>query len=821
MENPEDRSWAVDIPGQPVGSEITYYFAFSYPGGSQVKHPQRAPQVRYRFRVLPLVLKSASVPLRPPVRAAVRVVITVEATAPLKGSLYYRIGRGEFVAQLPLQIRAQSAMTQEAVANIPALPAGTVVDLYFEVSPQGGNPERIPHDAPARFYSYKVGSPKVRSLTGGGQVSALAASGHRVLVGLAGGGLIEVQPESAAPIRYTVANGLSSNDVRAVAVDPVRGISYVGSLNGVLAIRDRGDGFEPIAWPVFQRETDPLWSQISLKHAGTLMIVSALDGSALLQLESTEEQFEEEERETALLLLVADDEPKRLNLTNGETQAIGLTSGFFDEAEGCFLLGALAREADGEPWPAIVRLCGRQTEIFPVKSLPFSESAIPFLIEDIARTPGSGEVVVSVRYLVSRARARLQASGVFTFRDGSLSPLSRDLVALTPAVTVLLGDERRNRLLVGTDGQGLAIFEGGVVRHVNKTHGLPSEQITALASVENDEGIWVGTRDGLAQLKGNQATTVYPQVFVTGPIQPDLVPLDQNEAGDLLVGSATGGFAVLGEQGNRHGEIIRSFAVGREIPYQGLCGEAVFDPQRRAIFAVHLRQGLLRFDDNTVQLLTTRDGLKRTGIWHLLRHPKSGLLWLIYPPYPFRGPSGGGIQFYDGSSGGTFVPLPDQTVATIGDLLYVPERGTVFTAGAVGVLEFYENGRFERRSVNLVSGIDRNSRTGEIVVVGTAIERWDGRRFQPVLFRVNHPRLPAGKFYLRPARDIAIDTRGDWHVLFPGGYLLTMDAQGNVKRLLDYEDGVPRSSRKLLYHAASSSLAVGTESEGMIFIKDR
>jgi|GEM_PF-2902036 len=815
-----DESWTATIPGQPAGTTIFYHFSFSYSDGGQTKHPQRAPQARYLFQVLPLQLKSISVPLRPPAGLGVRIAITLETATPTASALHYRIGAGEFTAQLPMQMTAKSATVQEAAVTIPAQPTGTTVDLYFEVAPKDGASQKFPADAPDRFFSYKVGSPQTKALTGGGQVSALATIGDRLLVGLDGGGVVEAHAVQARPFRHTLVDGLPSNSVRALASDPAEGISYIGTRNGFVALRHEGGTFEPIVWPPFQQQDHPLWNQVASRHDGDLAIVSPLDGSVLLQLEGTEQQFEAEEKEAALLLMLANDELTQLQLASGDAKIVGLTAGIFDEVDGCFVLGAILRNANGTEQPALVRLCGREFEIFPITALPFSDDrAIPLLIEDLARDPESGELVASVRYAVRQPGTSAEASSVFIFRDGSLSRLSSNLESLAPAVTALLADKKAGRLIVGTYGQGLLIFHKGIVQHVGKTHGLPSEEITFLVFGENNQEIWLGTRAGLAQLQGNQAMAVYTEIFDTKSIQPDLVPFDQNAAGDLLVGSATGGFAVLRKPTNGEPQIIRTFTVGREIPDQGLCGEAIFDPQRRAIFAVHLKQGLLRFDDS-IQLLTAEQGLKRTGIWHILRHPKSGLLWLVYPPFPFRGQSGAGIQFYDGISGGRFIPLEDQTLATIGDLLYVPERGTVFTAGAVGVLEFYDDGRFERRSVNLVSGIDRDPKTGEVVVVGTAIERWDGQRFQPVLFRADHPRLSPGKFYLRPAKDIAIDSRGKWHVLFPEGYLLTMDAKGNVSRVLDYEDGVPKTSRKLLYHAASNSLAVGTESEGMIFIEN-
>jgi hypothetical protein len=107
-----------------------------------------------------------------------------------------------------------------------------------------------------------------------------------------------------------------------------------------------------------------------------------------------------------------------------------------------------------------------------------------------------------------------------------------------------------------------------------------------------------------------------------------------------------------------------------------------------------------------------------------------------------------------------------------------------------------------------------------VVAVGTAIERWDGQRFQPVLFLVNHPRVPPGQFALRPAKDIAIDSGGNWHILFPDGVILTMDSSGRVHQLLDFEDGLPRSAQKLFSFTPSNTLVVGTSEEGLVFLQN-
>ena len=814
--------WTAELPGQPPGSTIHYHFALEYPDGRRVLHPRRAPEARYRFRILPFRVSRIELPRRPASGSGpLRVALTLEAPASVSCRVRYRSGPGEFDKALPAVVSAAGPSTFEAAAELPAMPGGTVVDLYFEVSAPGGAMRALPADAPARFYTFKVGSPAVESLTGGGQVGALVLDADRLFAGLNGGGLLEIEG-GAAPIRWTMADGLPSNVVRSVANDPVAGVTYIGTANGVVGLRRGVPGFEWVAGPPFHDPGKPAWQELDAKRNGSLVLVSPLDGTVLLQLERSElAGLGGGTRNDALLFSLRDGRLMPLGLDSDRGQITGLTAGRFDETSGCFLLaGVLGPTADTGERQAVIEWCGTAPRIVPIDAVPLEGDAraAPVLIEDLARHPADHDLVLAVRYAVARSGSRTEVSGLFNLRDGKVAPVSPGSEDVGAPITGLLPDRQGRRLLVSTYGRGLLAAASNGARSVPGERTAPATDLLSLAGGA-DGTVWLGTASGLVRLKDGRSSVAYPELFDRGVIRPDLFPLDRDREGRLLVGSAHGGFAVLERAADGRWGIRSSYAAGREIPDGRLYGDATFAPETGDIYAAALGHGLLRLSSDSTRLLTTDHGLRADRIWHVWRHPETEVLWLVYPPYPFRSGSLAGIQLYGDGTEVAFVPLEDKTLATINDLLFVPERGTVFTAGAVGVLEFHNDGRFERKSVNLAAGLARNPRTGTIVAVGTAVERWDGQRFQTVFFRADHPRRLPGKFFLRPALDVAIDDRGRWHILYPDGYLVTMDSEGRVIRLLDYEDGVPRTAQKLLHLGNARTLAVGSAAEGMVFIE--
>ncbi len=185
---------------------------------------------------------------------------------------------------------------------------------------------------------------------------------------------------------------------------------------------------------------------------------------------------------------------------------------------------------------------------------------------------------------------------------------------------------------------------------------------------------------------------------------------------------------------------------------------------------------------------------------------------------PFGGRAGAALQIVRDDNVVLTVDVDNRNVATVGRWVEVPERGSVFAATRAGVVEISEDGTFTRLSRNSASSIARAHRTGSIGAVGSAIERWDGSRFVPVVFRADHARWPRGQYYPGSPIDLAIDGAGRWYLLYSGGVLLFLGSDGRFLGLMDPEDGIPPTAGRLLAHPTTGEIFVGSRTEGVVVI---
>jgi hypothetical protein len=164
------------------------------------------------------------------------------------------------------------------------------------------------------------------------------------------------------------------------------------------------------------------------------------------------------------------------------------------------------------------------------------------------------------------------------------------------------------------------------------------------------------------------------------------------------------------------------------------------------------------------------------------------------------------------------VEIAGREAATVARRLEVPERDSVFAATRAGALEIRADGTWERRSVDAASSIARDPASGTIGVVGARVERWDGARFQPVLFSLQHPRWARGKLGAGSPIDLAIDGRGTWHVLYPGGVIALLRPDAGAADILDPEDGIPPTAVRLLADPRTGEVFVGSDGEGVAIV---
>lgn len=213
----------------------------------------------------------------------------------------------------------------------------------------------------------------------------------------------------------------------------------------------------------------------------------------------------------------------------------------------------------------------------------------------------------------------------------------------------------------------------------------------------------------------------------------------------------------------------------------------------------------------------TTEGLHGVDILRLLTRP-SGETWVSYTPQPFGTDSRAAVEVLREDQVIKTIPLVDRDLATIGRWVDVPERNSVFAATRAGVVEFQADGSFARVSINSASSIARDPATGSIGVVGTSVERWDGRQFLPVLFALDYPGYPKGQFPAGSPFDVAIDRTGIWYLLYQNGILALLDPDGRFLGVLGPEDGMPATSRALLADPQTGDVFVGSGLEGIVVV---
>ncbi|MDQ6653869.1 MAG: hypothetical protein M3Y84_14145, partial [Acidobacteriota bacterium] len=284
----------------------------------------------------------------------------------------------------------------------------------------------------------------------------------------------------------------------------------------------------------------------------------------------------------------------------------------------------------------------------------------------------------------------------------------------------------------------------------------------------------------------------------------------------VLLSSYSSGLFQLGREKQGDWRVVESWKAGSELP-AGLFGDAQYTSSRSMV-VVQYSRGILRVEDKQAKLLPIFEGSQDGSNLLRLLVRRSGDIWIAHTPSPFGQTVDTTLTIIRNDRLARTIKIASRELATIGRWVEVPERNSVFAATRAGVVEVNNSGAMTLLSTDSVSSITRDPQTGLIGVAGTAVQRWDGKRFVPILYRVDHPRLPKGQFQPGTPIDIAVDKNGHWYLLYNSGVLALLDAAGNFVKLLDPEDGIPPTARRLLVHLETGDLVVGSDNEGLAVI---
>lgn len=770
--------WSAGIPSQPAGTEIAYRFELRTAGGARLRHPGSAA-ASYRFRVLPLRLEPLAVP-RSAEEGPLRFRVT-GASAPQGFLVGRRTDGGE--VRMPMRAVPEEDRSFLLESSLPALAPGQALDFHLEVRDRDRE-ARWPEGAPELAVSVKRSLLAVSPVARGeGRILDVAPGEGATWLALDGGGV-----RQAAGGVWSVGRGLPSAIVRHVEADGPTGRVFAGTERGLVAIEMPAGA--PVALPSTGREADPI-------------VVSPLDGSLLFQLRSQAPLGEGAEASQWRF------HRGRLQRWHPRGGPVEWTAGAFDRVDGCALFGGIGPDTSSGRALVLHRVCGEAEEVWRVAALPGAlASARPLGVAALAREPGSGSLAVAVVAEAVQGGAPRRLHGLFRLDEErqALSPLGE---APFPAeITALAADERRGRLLVGTTGRGILAWQG---RLSSWAADPRVARVTALEMDPARDALWTGTAQGLFRVGADGAVEPAGGTPPEPGLPPDALPMEVHPGGGrLLFSSHREGLAELARSPDGSWKVERRWLPGREIP-EGSYGQAAYEAGG-GIVAILRSRGLLRIGPREPALLGPAQGLAGPHVLHLLA-ARSGAVWVVLGTGPFDRGAERNLQVIEGGRVAASFALSDRRAGAVSDLLDMPERGTVWAATGMGVLELRRDGSSERLSQYATTALARHGKV--LGAVGSTVERWNGERFEAVLFRVDHPRAAGGYVPGHPV-DLAIDSAGRWVLLYSDGAVVLLDAGGGFLGLLDAEDGIPPTSRRLLAVPAAGQVLVGSSREGTV-----
>lgn len=262
----------------------------------------------------------------------------------------------------------------------------------------------------------------------------------------------------------------------------------------------------------------------------------------------------------------------------------------------------------------------------------------------------------------------------------ALRPVPESPEAAVTALAEEILSDGSSALWFGTDGAGLVRRDASGHQRWDVAAGLPNGFVQALTVIGSgsERQVWVGLRNG-GLVRIDAAGRIVEQVEAAGGELPhDLVQaivLHQGERGpELWVGT-------------REGLAIRRGAAWHRIPGLPPVSITDFEPSADGAMWVGSAVGILRVEGDRFSIIDQRNGLRNTGILHLLETagPDGELqLW--------AGTDGGGLVLFSGGDTPRLLaefneasepPLPNDVVSGLAKV----DENTLFVLSNRGVAE--------------------------------------------------------------------------------------------------------------------------------------
>ena len=212
---------------------------------------------------------------------------------------------------------------------------------------------------------------------------------------------------------------------------------------------------------------------------------------------------------------------------------------------------------------------------------------------------------------------------LFLIEDGIVKPFQTK-TRLTQRIYHILRDTFGNLWISSYDGL-LLIRPDGSEKLFTEKDGLPTNQIR-LAYQDRRGNYWIGTRSGgISRMKLSRGSLPSFSAFKFQELQEInstfVMSIDEDAAGNLLVGSNTGGLNIIAPDGT-----IRNYSKDH-----GLISNIIFnahaDKDQDRVTWIATSDGLARLESGKVFNYTRAEGLPQESIFDVVED-NSGYLWM-------------------------------------------------------------------------------------------------------------------------------------------------------------------------------------------------
>ena len=316
--------------------------------------------------------------------------------------------------------------------------------------------------------------------------------------------------------------------------------------------------------------------------------------------------------------------------------------------------------------------------------------------------------------------------GEGTDTASATAPTTNDTAQVAEYIVAAFEDSKGN-LWFGTNGQGVARYDGKELRYFSIAEGLIGDVVTGIAE-DRDGNLWFGTHTGASSYNGETFTDYGSADGLQGSGCKMLV--DRN--GVVWAGTSDGVFRLDGPR-----------FTGFEVPipvidtpsYKMSPGKVwdLFEDSKGNLWFARDGYGACKFNGKDFIHFTKKDGLCSNNVASIVEDAQ-GNIWFgsitsDFPEYIEEG----GVSRFDGK---IFTQFPEVKGLTANDIynLYADRAGNIWI-GAVRVGAY----RFDGKSFTLFDKTDRPDLTRYFAIQAFAEDRhgtlWFG--FSGGLFRFN------------------------------------------------------------------------------------